>query len=361
MNKRQVLLLLLVASVLVLLVYLQVQHWRKFDWDVFVEQTEDVRWGTVVIGVLLIYAADALRAVRWAILLRPVRMVRARELVGLQFIGFAGLGLLGRPGEFIRPYLTARKLNLSFSSQLAVWTVERIFDTGSVALIVVIAMLSAFTSKTVERPSFYQKLGALLLIAVVMILIVLAYLLRRHGRLLGGWTQSLFRRFPTLGERVAKRVVSFSEGLNTIKDVRCFFASAGISLAIWTLVSMSYVLITRSYPALDDLPWQYAVLLMGFSVAGGVLQLPLIGGGSQFMTITALTRFYGASAEVGVSCGMLLWLATFMSVIPIGLIYAHFEHVSFRQITRESQKTEESLSVEGTTEDRCATRPASER
>jgi uncharacterized protein (TIRG00374 family) len=343
MKKRQVLILIFVAAVLGFLVYLQVQHWRKFDWEEFADQVEYLQWGKVAIGVLLIYVADALRAARWAIFLRPVRKVRARELVGTQFIGFAGLGLLGRPGEFIRPYLIARKLNLSFSSQLAVWTVERIFDIGSVTVIIAFAMLSSILSAGIEKPTKYEKLGALALIVILIIVIVLAYLVRRYGTRIARIAEKVFQRFPSLGHRLAGRIVAFSEGLNTLQGLPSFLASTAVSLLIWILVSASYVLITRAYPSLRHLPWQYAVLLMGFSVVGGVLQLPLIGGGSQFMTITALTRFYGVPSEVGVSCGILLWLATFMSVIPLGLIYAHFEHVSFRQLSRESQKTEESL------------------
>jgi len=53
-------------------------------------------------------------------------------LVPPTLIGFTGLALLGRPGEFIRPYLIARQAKVSFSSQIAVWTVERIFDLGRI-------------------------------------------------------------------------------------------------------------------------------------------------------------------------------------------------------------------------------------
>src|SRR5260370_34568442 len=149
MKKRQILLLILVAAVLGFLVYLQVQHWRAFDWQKFVAQTEDVHWTKVVIGVLLIYLADALRALRWATFLKPVRKVPARDLVGTQFIGFTGLALLGRLGELVRPYLIARKLNLSFSSQLAVWTVERIFDFAAGTLF---SSLALFFSPALHNP-----------------------------------------------------------------------------------------------------------------------------------------------------------------------------------------------------------------
>jgi len=40
---------------------------------------------------------------------------------------------------------------------------------------------------------------------------------------------------------------------------------------------------------------------------------------------------------------MLLWLATFMSVIPMGLLLAHREHVSLRAVAVEEQKAEAAL------------------
>ncbi len=343
MKKKQALFLVVVAAVLAFLVYLQVQHWRRFDWGKFAEQTNQVRWGMVVAGIAMIYLADALRAWRWAIFLRPVRKVEAHTLIGTQFIGFTGLALLGRLGELIRPYLVARKLKLSFSSQMAVWSVERIFDTGAVAVLTSFAL---FSSSSVKHLEHYQQLPKIGIALVVFVLggIVVAYLVRRFNALIAQWIKSAFHRFPSLGERLASRVVAFGEGLHTLHDAPSFFASAALSLTIWILVSFSYLLITHAYPApLNALTWTHAVILMGFSIAGGVLQLPMVGGGSQFMTIAALTYFFQIPAEMAVNCGILLWLSTFMSVIPMGLIYAHLEKVSFSQLTKESQQTEESL------------------
>ncbi|HTC92584.1 MAG TPA: lysylphosphatidylglycerol synthase transmembrane domain-containing protein [Terriglobales bacterium] len=343
MNKKQVLLLVLVAAVLVFLVYLQVQHWRRFDWEKFADQTEDVQWSKVIFGVLLVYLADGLRALRWAIFLKPVRKVRARELVGTQFIGFTGLALFGRLGELLRPYLIARKTKLTLSSQLAVWTVERIFDMGAVTVLVSFAL---FSSRSVKHLEHYERLPQVGIALVLFVLggIIFAALVRRYYARIVHWMKAAFHRFPAITDRLASKVEAFGEGLNTLSDVGSFFACTALSLGIWLLISFSYFLITHAYPEpLNQLTWTHSVLLMGFSVAGGVLQLPVVGGGSQFMTITALTYFYQIPNEMAVSCGILLWLATFMSVVPLGLIYAHLEHISFTQLTREAQKTEESV------------------
>ena len=75
------------------------------------------------------------------------------------------------------------------------------------------------------------------------------------------------------------------------------------------------------------------------SVAGGIIQLPLVGGGSQLATIAVLSQTfdYADSPELAVSCGMLLWLVTFMSVVPLGLVLAHRERISLRRLSAESE------------------------
>src|SRR5882672_2507988 len=141
MSKRRFLITTLVLVVLAGLVYLQVRAWKKFDWHRFWVATHNTNKFYLVAGVALVYADYILRALRWKILLRPVRETATSDLVAPTMIGFAGLALLGRPGEFIRPYLIARKTSLSMASQLAVWTVERIFDTGAFALIMAVNIL----------------------------------------------------------------------------------------------------------------------------------------------------------------------------------------------------------------------------
>src|SRR5216684_1986401 len=137
MTKKRALLYALVASLLAVLVYVQFRTWRNFDWGVFGAQTSQVVHAHGLIHILgaiaYTYLGYGLRALRWRIFLRPVKKTTSVKLLAPTIIGFTGLALLGRPGEMIRPYLIGRKEGLTFSSQLAVWTVERIFDVGAFA------------------------------------------------------------------------------------------------------------------------------------------------------------------------------------------------------------------------------------
>src|SRR6266852_3541495 len=170
MTKNKALIYALIASLLAILVYLQFRTWRNFDWGVFKAQTDHVfsAHGLMHIfgGIAYTYLAYCLRSLRWRIFLRPVKKTTSVSLLAPTIIGFTGLALLGRPGEMIRPYLIARKEGLTFSSQLAVWAVERIFDIGAFAVLLITAIFFSSSVKHLDYYNSFRK-GGLLLIALV--------------------------------------------------------------------------------------------------------------------------------------------------------------------------------------------------
>lgn len=339
MSKRRVAILGLVAGVLAALVYWQVRSWRKFDWGVFAAQTTAVNWWMIAGAVALIYAADTLRAFRWSIFLRPVKPVHPVRLIAPQFIGFAGLALLGRPGELIRPYIIAKKENLSLSSQMAVWTVERIFDIGAVTILLSLDLRFSDSLKQLDQFVAIRE-GGLVLIGMVLLGILVAFLIRRYGVAIASWVERRLRAFPHVSEGISSKIRAFSEGLNTIHNLGSLLMATFLSLVIWCMVGASYRLVTYAYPdpSLSHLGFPEVILLMFFSIAGGLLQLPVVGGGSQLFTIGALRSVFGVAPELATSCGILLWLVTFVSVTPLGLILARFEHISFIKLADEERR-----------------------
>jgi glycosyltransferase 2 family protein len=137
-------------------------------------------------------------------------------------------------------------------------------------------------------------------------------------------------------------VLTFGEGLNTIHDTKSLIQISIISLLLWGTIGATYVSVTHAYSEIGpDMDLSSAFLLTGASVAGGTLQLPVVGGGSQLATIGTLVGVFDFPKELATSCGIMLWLVTFMSVMPVGLILAHFERVSFIKLEKESLEEEE--------------------
>jgi uncharacterized protein (TIRG00374 family) len=342
MRTKQLYLYALAVLLLLVLVYIQFRTWRNFDWGVFLSQTSHVRLSHVLLGVALTYCAYVMRAVRWRIFLRPVKRTTSASLLAPTIIGFTGLALLGRPGEMIRPFLIARKEQLSFSSQLAVWTVERIFDIGAFAILLISAI---FLSSDLKNLAYYSKFreGGLLLLVLVAGLTIVTAILNRKGELVARWAEQRFTGHAQgLGHKIAARIREFRGGLNTIHGLSELIQLGAVSVGMWFLIALAYHAVIGAYGRdVLNIPAAQVFVLMASSMLGSLVQLPGVGGGSQLATISALQHIFQAPPELAASCGILLWLVTFMSVIPLGLFLAHHERLSIRKLSKESHTEQE--------------------
>ena len=329
--------------VLAVLVYLQFRTWRNFDWDRF-RQTRPQDWWHIVHGIALIYLAYVVRAVRWRIFLKPVRpQAKALSLIAPTMIGFTGLALLGRPGELIRPYLVARRQNLPFSSQLAVWAVERIFDIGAYAVMLVAAIFFAKEGpRELPLHSSFQR-GGFVLVGLVVAMVLGAMAVSAKGEGIADWVEKRFSHLAAnLGHKVAMRIREFRSGLNTIHGPFSLIAVTALSLLMWFMIIVTYQEVAHSYGVEElDIRRSQVLVLMGASMIGSLVQLPGIGGGSQLATIATLQRVFGVPNELAASCGIMLWLVTFVAVVPVGLFLAHRERLSLRELSEESVQAEE--------------------
>jgi len=57
--------------------------------------------------------------------------------------------------------------------------------------------------------------------------------------------------------------------------------------------------------------------------------------------MVALTGILGANAEAATACAATLLVVTFLGIVPVGLIWARFEHISLRKVATESEQAEE--------------------
>lgn len=347
MDKKRILASVVVFFILAFLVYLQIRHWRTFDWGTFWSQTHRIKKLHLLHGIALIYLGYVMRAWRWKIFLKPVRpKTRTIELVSPTLVGFAGLALLGRAGEFIRPYLIARRTELPVSSQVAVWGVERIFDIGAFTVLMLLAIFLPSALPSIPHPEYYLRFRELgfVLTGIVSATAIAAVIIRRNGERVAAWFEQRFSHLPNVGHRIGARVREFGMGLNTIHSPWSMLALTMVSIGMWYAIALSYQEVTHSYGvAALDIPVSQLLILMFASMLGSMLQLPAVGGGSQMATIATLSNVFDAPPEVAASCGILLWLVTFAAVIPVGLLLAHHERLSLRKLSAESHQAEKEM------------------
>jgi len=345
MTRNRYLLYGLLGLLLAALFWLQFRTWRGFAWERFWQETGHAVRGSglfhVIAGIAFTYLAYILRALRWRIFLRPVKNARTVELIAPTIIGFTGIALLGRLGELIRPYLIARKQGLPFPSQLAVWAVERIFDFGGFALLLISAI---FFAPGLKRLDYYGRFreGGLLLIAFVMGLAVVAIVINLKGEPVAAWVEHQFRGHSSgIGHKIAARVREFHRGLDTIHGFNELLQLIAISMGMWYVIVLAYQQVVASYGLeLLRIPVPQLCLVVFSSMLGSIVQLPGVGGGSQLATISTLHHVFHVPPEVATSCGILLWMVTFMSVVPLGLILSNRERLSLRKLSEVSHEEE---------------------
>lgn len=345
MNKKQIGTLLVVVAILAVLFYLQFREYKHFPWQKLYEDTVAVfseRSGQikVITSLMVVYAVYFLRALRWKILLRGLREVSVSSLIPAQFVGFTGLALLGRPGELVRPYIIAKKHDVSLASQLAIWSVERVFDMGAFAVIFTLSLLKL-------APELRHLAGKQLsgvqhksysLIALIVLAIVGIILLQKFKTNFAGMVENRFGPDGTL-YRLGKKMVTFAEGLDTIRDTKEFLQVAVISLLIWAMLGFCYFAVMHAYedPVLANVSVRAVPLVMAGSMLGSIFTVPGVGGGPQLGTLAVMNQALGVDISAATSCSLVLWFVTFSSVIPVGLLLAHRERLSLRKLETEAE------------------------
>jgi len=80
---------------------------------------------------------------------------------------------------------------------------------------------------------------------------------------------------------------------------------------------------------------------MAFISFGGVIQIPGVGGGTQVVAVLVLTELYGTRVELAASFALVLWILTFVAIVPVGLGLALKEGLDWHSLRRIGQEVAE--------------------
>jgi glycosyltransferase 2 family protein len=332
----------LVGAILLLALVWVVRTRVHFQWSVFLDQVQHVDWRRITLAAVMILLCYWLRAMRWAVLIRPQKKVSSISLLGTQVIGFTAAALFGRLADLVRPYLVARRTRLSLSSQVAVYTVERMFDLAATALIFSTALLLAPDRATLPHHEALQH-AAIGGLALTVVLAIFAVSVRLSGRAVAGLVEkSLGSLSPGLGHSAGSKIRAFRDGLDSIATLGDFLRALGLSLVVWGIITAAYLEICLAFvlsPELASMTLARCLVLMAASMVGSIFQLPVIGWFTQIgVTTGVMQQVFHVQFEPALACGTMLLIVTFMCVIPFGLVWARIEHVSLKKVAEESEQ-----------------------
>jgi uncharacterized membrane protein YbhN (UPF0104 family) len=343
MKSRKAILWLAVLLILAVVIYAN-RGRIHFDWAVFFQQLRHIAWIHIAIGIALIYSTYWLRSARWSVFLSATKRVSLFTLVAPQFIGFTAVALFGRLADVIRPALVARRIQLPVSTQIAVYTIERMFDLGAAAIIFSGAL--RFVPPNLPHHEIFIQVGRISLKFTAAIAIF-TVLIRAYGEAVASAAHAMLRPLSSpIADSVADKIRSFRDGLNAISSARDFLITALISLAMWGLIGAAYEQTLHAFtstPSLATIAFSSTMLLMGASIIASAFQFPIIGWFTQIAaTAATMHESYNTPIEAATACGALLLFVTFLSIIPSGLIAARINHVSLKNAAAEAESASES-------------------
>ncbi|MGH9658851.1 MAG: lysylphosphatidylglycerol synthase transmembrane domain-containing protein, partial [Bryobacteraceae bacterium] len=299
---RRIALALVTAAVLALIWFWWTRTAVAFDWSLFRRTFLGLDLTWLSLSIACAFATYYGRALRWAVLLRPLKPKPSiSNLFRCTIIGFTAIVILGRPGEFVRPYLIAVKEQVPVGSQFAAWLLERIYDLLIALLIFAFALSQVDRSSARVGPALAWVLSTGGTVALFASLICLSVLiaLRNFAPALGRrLLDALAFLNPNQLDGVRRLVDAFVAGAESTRSASAVSQLVAYTVLEWLLIAACYFTLLRSFGSVFVAGWLDVLILMGFIAFGAVVQLPGVGGGVLVVTVVVLKELFSVPLEV---------------------------------------------------------------
>ncbi|MCW5886904.1 MAG: flippase-like domain-containing protein [Anaerolineales bacterium] len=262
----------------------------------------DFSWFTLV--VLLFFGTLLTRSLAWRTILQERASIKEAFLVVNQAYLLNNV-LPFRLGELGRALLISNRAKLSFWEALSTVVVERVFDLGLAAALLLFT-LPLVVGAEWARTAAYVSLG------LVVIGFGLLFWMASNPQQVPALIQRLTGRWPALREWLVDKAGAFTEGLSALRDGKRFLQVLFWMVLTWLFnVAWYFVLMRAFFPMAQ---WLWAFFSIGVSSLG--VALPSSPG------------------YIGVFEGVLVGALSFFNADPaIALAYAVVGHLTYFVIT----------------------------
>jgi uncharacterized protein (TIRG00374 family) len=318
MSRKSLFLLILIAIGAVI-----AYRWLdfSFDWSLFYSSLWNVQPVWLTVSIAVTFATFWIRAVRWQVLLHPLKNVPIGPLTSINLVGFSAIFLLGRAGELIRPLWLTRRERIPLTVSVATLVVERFLDTVMLVILFGCTLLLVKTPAAADATLTLMKNAAWVLIAGSAAVIVFLFLFRSNiDRIVG------FIRF----QKVSLLLKNFSEGLTFLERGRSLGLVIAHSVVLWIAVALQFWFMMLGMKLSFSVA--AATLVMVVTAIGSIAQVPGIGGGFQAGYIFCVTTFFALPKEQAVATSLIAWTSSYIPTVVAGGLYMLSQGLSLKDL-----------------------------
>lgn len=288
---------------------------------------------------LLMCLTYVARAIRWRMLLRPIKEVRMWDLFSPLMVGFMAGVLPARAGELIRAYLLGKKFELSFASSLATIVVERLFDL--MFLLLLFTWILVFHGEIFEADIAWSGISikdlafqfGIFSLVVVLVLIGFICLLTFHNEKAMALVHWGVRPFPEKWQfKLIQMTETFSQGLGVFRNIRALALIGVATVGVWALVMLQYYPLYWAYSLQDKSATSLVLLTVMVCILITVLPTPAFLGSFNAGVLIALYHIMGESEVAAVSFGFVAWGLNFAVIIIGGVYFILHDHISVKKL-----------------------------
>lgn len=320
-------------------------------WWVLREEDLGTIWETIRSGNLLLLGAAVfvattgylLRAMRWKVLLAPVRRdTSLRSRFAAVSIGFMANNLLpARVGEFARAYALSRLEPVPASAAFGSLVVERFMDGVVLLLLLVVPVLTPGFPATGALSSGTGAAilrGAVIAVAVVLVLLV-GMAVRPRGFLRGAE-----RVATVLPRRVARAFVdalrALLEAIGILRSPLLLAAGFAWTAGFWLFHGLSFWLGMKAFGIDTGLvsAW-FTEAVVGFGVA--VPAAPGFFGTFHASAAFALGSVYGVDGARALAFAFGYHFGGWLAITLVGMAYAWRLGLTLGDVSASEERVEE--------------------
>jgi len=311
---------------------------HKVEMRDLLEAFRTARWGFLPLAFTMGVFVFLIKALRWRLLIEPLRQVSYKSLLSAIMIGFMVNCIFSRLGELVRAGVLGVKGEAKTSTALATIALERIFDMCTVVLFLMLSLLmlqpdaSGKSATHLAQIRTAGALAAIAFVAAVVFLVMLKLYPKPASRL-------VLMCFAWLPERLRKHVddflKSFLKGLDAIQNLKQVVFVLALSIAHWIFQVLYFLFIGYCFA---DLGLTFPGAMLVFAITAlGVAALPLPGYIGVFqggvMIAAGILALPNASS---LSYAWLAWAANIPPIILIGFGFLWVEGLSLGQLRAET-------------------------
>ena len=333
----------LILGLLISMVFLYFAF-KDVNWSDFLHSILAIQYQWLIPATLSVMASFIIRAIRWKMLVTPIQKVSFESTFSATMIGYMGNNILPfRLGDLLRAFAFSKNTGITKSTTLASLLLERILDllTTLMALGLVLVYFPNF-------PLWAARVGYVALLLVAVLVAFTVFMQFKNDYVLR-FTKFILKPMPDKwNSTIAKKLISFSEGLQVVSQYKKYLGLLIVSILHWPIyistVWFTFQAFDYSYGIIESF-----VVLVFITFAVAIPSAPGYVGTFHGFVVASMALF-GLGGDSARAFAVVLHAVNYVPVTLVGLYYFWKRQITLKEVESEVEEPLDNEDMSGFSE-----------